>query len=68
LDNRINTVDLTIVSRNLGKIGLSGPWYSSQQSATKSATISGSLYSGGPDNDPKTGKGYWMWMPAPESF
>ena len=68
LDSRINTVDLTIISRNLGKVGLSGPWYSSQQSATKSATVSGSTYSGSPDNDPKTGKGYWMWMPDPESF
>jgi hypothetical protein len=68
LDNRINTLDLTIVNRNLGKIGLSGPWYSSQQTATKSATVSGSPYSGSADNSPKTGKGYWMWMPDPESF
>jgi hypothetical protein len=68
LDNRINTLDLTIVSRNLGKIGMSGPWYSSQQSATKSATMSGGPVLGGADNDPKSGKGYWMWMPAPDSF
>lgn len=68
LDNRINTLDLTIVSRNLGKVGMSGPWYSSQQAATKSATMSGGPVMGGPDNDPKSGKGYWMWMPAPESF
>jgi hypothetical protein len=68
LDNRINTLDLTIVSRNLGKIGMSGPWYSSQQAATKSATMSGGPVLDGVDNDPKSGKGYWMWMPAPESF
>lgn len=69
LDNRINTLDLTIVSKNLGKVGMSGPWYSSQQTATKSATFSGSLNpAGGIDNSPQTGKGYWMWMPAPETF
>lgn len=69
MDNRINTLDLTIVSKNLGKVGMSGPWYSSQKAATKSATVSGSpSVSGGPDNGPQTGKGYWMWMPAAESF
>jgi hypothetical protein len=68
LDNRINTLDLTVVSRNLGKVGMSGPWYSSQQAATKSATVSGSVFSGAPESDPKSGKGFWMWMPSAESF
>jgi hypothetical protein len=73
-DGRINTLDLTVVARNLGRVGMSGPWYSSQQLATQSASVSGSLNpSGGPENGPQTdsmnsphtaGKGYWMWMPT----
>lgn len=55
LDGIINGWDLRIISKNLGKTGLSGAWYSPPSPATNSATPSGGLVS--------PMGAYWMWVP-----
>lgn len=66
LDQRINSLDLSLVTKNINKIGSSGPWMSGIPPASKSASLSGSLNpdTGGPDNTPKDGTGYWIWVPT----
>lgn len=66
LDQRINTLDLVILTKNMGRIGASGPWMSGIPQATKSATLSGSLNpdTGAPGLDLDAEKGYWMWVPT----
>jgi hypothetical protein len=66
VDQRINTLDLSLVNKNLNKTGASGPWYSGIPQATSSASISGSLNpnTGSTGHDLKDDKGYWIWVPT----
>lgn len=65
LDGVINTLDLAIISRHLGTTGQSGVWQSTPKSgggASGSAELGSNI--GAPEeNDPKNGRGYWIWVP-----
>jgi len=52
-DGVVNLLDLGLLSKNLGKVGATGVWVSSQ---FKTATPSGSISPGG-------SQGYWIWVP-----
>lgn len=61
LDGVINNLDLEYIIKNLGKVGSSGKWYSTNpQVATNSASLSGPPSIGGEASP----KGYWMWVPS----
>lgn len=63
-DGIINTFDIAIINKNMGKSGASGAWTSP---LPKVATPSGGLATqqqsgiGGPSTG--SGQGYWMWIP-----
>lgn len=59
LDKVINNMDLVYITRNFGKTGASGTWYSPIPTATSSATRSGTPAIGGYESS----GGYWIWVP-----
>lgn len=66
LDGVINTLDLAIISRHLGTTGQSGVWQSTPSTGSGSASatlVPGSNIGAPEENDPKNGKGYWIWVP-----
>lgn len=63
-DGKINTFDLSIVSKNQGKIGASGVWYSKPPTATSSGSPNLATASGSPSvQDSSNFGGYWLWVP-----
>lgn len=70
IDGVINLFDLAFITRNFGRTGISGSWYSptpspeASSSATPTATSSGGLTP--PEKAPQgsTGDGYWIWVPS----
>lgn len=59
----INTFDLNIITKNLGKIGDGGPWYSKTGTASSSATLNTPSNIGGGRVATSSG-GYWLWIPT----
>lgn len=59
-DGVINTLDLVILTKNIGKIGASGVWSSPTPTATPSASFSSDSPVGGP---PGSAQGHWIWVP-----
>lgn len=68
VDERINSLDLALITKNMNKIGASGSWYSTAPAvvATQSASASPSASpnTGGPTLTPQNSQGYWMWIPT----
>lgn len=57
LDGVINTIDLGYITKNFGKTGLSGVWYSPPPISTQSAILTK------PNIGSVSGDGYWLWLP-----
>lgn len=58
-DGVINNLDLGYITKNFGKTGASGTWYSPVPQASSSGSLQNGI--GGPEST-KSG-GFWLWVP-----